>query len=361
MTIAAPCPGPRPATPLQTKHIPFEGIPRSAWDALLSVSARPTPFSRWTFHRAWWDAYGETSDARYLVCCRPGTDDVIAIVPLMIRATSSEPGSAARTLFMGASYHADYATILCRPGDLAEVSEAVACALTGDAGRSWDTIDLRRLRHDDPALTHLTDAFLAMAPDWRVSVGQEDVCPVVTLPADGDWEAYLATLDKKARHEIRRKLRRAEAVGPVRFRQLPLEAASVEAFIALHQARWGDQGLFPDTPDGARSRRFLHRLTELEAAEGASAQLMLGEVSVGDRVVVSTVAFDDGTTCFFYNAGMDPAARDLSPGVTGTAAYLRDRLEAGRIRFDFLRGDEPYKYEWGAVDEPVGRIVVTRS
>ena len=43
-----------------------------------------------------------------------------------------------------------------------------------------------------------------------------------------------------------------------------------------------------------------------------------------------TVGFDDGSTCYFYNAGMDPAAREISPGVTGTAAYLRDRLEAGR-------------------------------
>ena len=44
---------------------------------------------------------------------------------------------------------------------------------------------------------------------------QEDVCPVVTLPADGDWDDYLGTLDKKARHEIRRKIRRAEAVGEI--------------------------------------------------------------------------------------------------------------------------------------------------
>ena len=58
---------------------------------------------------------------------------------------------------------------------------------------------------------------------------------------------------------------------------------------------------------------------------------------------------------------MDPAAPEASPGVTGTAAYLRDRLAAGRRRFDFLRGDESYKYEWGAVDEPIERLLVERS
>jgi CelD/BcsL family acetyltransferase involved in cellulose biosynthesis len=325
------------------------------------VSASPSPFSRWTFHRAWWEAYRETSEPRYLVCCHPATDDVVAIVPLMRRTTPEGPhGEApARTLFMAASYHADYATVLCAPADLPAVAAALACALRDDPRDAWDAIDLRRLRRDDPALDALADGFRGVG-EWQVEVAQEDVCPVVTLPGDGDWEGYLATLDKKARHEIRRKLRRAETVGPVVFRPLPLDASSVESFIALHQARWGAQGLFPDTPDGVRSRRFLHRLTALEAAEGERAQLLLGEVSVGDRVVFSTASFDDGRTCFFYNAGMDPAARELSPGVTGTAAFLRDRLEAGCQRFDFLRGDEPYKYEWGAVDEPIERIVVRR-
>jgi CelD/BcsL family acetyltransferase involved in cellulose biosynthesis len=105
----------------------------------------------------------------------------------------------------------------------------------------------------------------------------------------------------------------------------------------------------------------MHRLTELEAAEGAAAHLQIGEVRAGDRLIFVGVGFDDGLTCYFYNAGLDPTARDLSPGVTGTAAYLRDRLEAGRRRFDFLRGDEPYKYEWGARAEPIRRLLVLRG
>jgi CelD/BcsL family acetyltransferase involved in cellulose biosynthesis len=30
-------------------------------------------------------------------------------------------------------------------------------------------------------------------------------------------------------------------------------------------------------------------------------------------------------------------------------------------RFDFLRGDESYKYEWGARDEPIQRLLVRRT
>ena len=148
---------------------------------------------------------------------------------------------------------------------------------------------------------------------------------------------------------------------PIRFERSDLGPKAVDRFIELHQARWGDEGLFPRTEGGDRSRLFLHRLAELEAQEGDRAQLQIGAVSVGDRVIFATVGFDDGETCYFYNAGMDPDARDLSPGVTGTAAYVRDRLEAGRRHFDFLRGAETYKYEWGAKDQPIYRVLVQRT
>ena len=188
----------------------------------------------------------------------------------------------------------------------------------------------------------------------------EDVCPVVTVPSS-DWDEYLATLDKKHRHEIRRKLRRAAVIGDVTIEVSPPTDDAIDAFIALHDARFGEDGLFPHTADGERSRRFIHRLAELERAEPDGGQLHVGLVRCGQRLVFAILAFDDGLTCYLYNAGMDPAAAEASPGVTGTAAYLQDRMAAGRRRFDYLRGAESYKYQWGAVDEPIERLLVERS
>ncbi len=274
------------------------------------------------------------------------------------------PGEA-KAVFFGASYHADYASVLADPSDLSPVAAAVAEALArppdpAHGGTPWDVVDLRRLRPTDPALGALEDALRATAASaWLVTREQEDVCPVVTSPS-GEWDAYLATLAKKARHEIRRKLRRAAAVGDLTIEIGPPTIAAIDAFIALHRMRFGDDGLFPDNPGGERSRRFIHRLAELERAEPDGGQLHVALVRCGKRLVFAAMAFDDGATIFLYNAGMDPSAANVSPGVTGTALYLQDRLAAGRRRFDFLRGNEPYKYEWGAVDEPIERLLVTR-
>ena len=115
------------------------------WDRLAAQTPAATPFSRWTFHRAWWDAYGDSAHEQYLVCMpRDAPSDRIdwelvrAIVPLMHRHEVEPEDIATRTVlrerdhgadcrvvppdakavFFGASYHADYATILCAPADL---------------------------------------------------------------------------------------------------------------------------------------------------------------------------------------------------------------------------------------------------
>ena len=375
------------------RPLAFSQIPRPAWDRLLAVTADATPFARWTVHHAWWDAYGSTAHDDYLVCLRGGAADsggtpdgrdIVAIVPLMHRhelepddertATilrrHTDAGTRvrpdAKAVFFGASYHADYATILCSPDDLPAVARAVVEHLAGPLNPShgdqeWDAVDLRRLRQQDPTLTTLEAAFRdeAVRRGWQVLREREDVCPVVTIA--GSWDDYLAGLGKKARHEIRRKMRRADAAGGLTLRLPDRDTEAVDRFIELHQARFGEDGLFRPGEGGDRSRRFIHALAELESGEPDGGQLQLPQVYCGDRLLFAAVSFDDGRSTYLYNAGMDPSASDLSPGITGTAAYLRDRIAAGRQRFDFLRGDEPYKYEWGARDEPIERLLVLRE
>ena len=132
----------------------------------------------------------------------------------------------------------------------------------------------------------------------------------------------------------------------------------LDAFIDLHQRRWGERGLFPATPGGDASRVFVRRLFEEFGADGPA---RLSFLTVGGRRIAAGIHLDDGRSLSYYNAGIDPDARELSPGVVLVARYVQAAIEAGRERLDFLRGDEPYKYEWGAEDEPIRRILVRRT
>jgi CelD/BcsL family acetyltransferase involved in cellulose biosynthesis len=368
----------------------FDAIPAETWDALADRTPAATPFSRHCVQRAWWDAYGATAHDQTLIVVEegiaatagpdtPAAERIVGIVPLMHRheiepgdvaartTMRHQPGSVLRpvpasatAVFFGASYHADYATVLAAPGDLPAVCGAVAAYLAAAGAPAWDVVDLRRLRAGDPAADALAGAFEGAAPGagWIVTREQEDVCPIATLPAGLDFEGYLGTLDKKDRHEIRRKARRAEATGEVRLERSAAPIDDLDAFVELHQKRWGAEGLFPPTQGGAASRRFFAGLFEDCAPTGI---VDLSFLTVGGRRIAAGVTFDDGDSVYYYNAGVEPDARELSPGVVMVACYMQRAIESGRRRVDFLRGDEPYKYEWGAVDEPIERLLIQRT
>lgn len=366
----------------------FGSVAPEVWDALAARNPWSTPFARWAFHRAWWDAYGASAHDQTVVVVDPaaGSDrEPVAIVPLMHRHqveptdlathTTMRHGSTveltpvpstAKAVFFGASYHADYATVLAAPADLAAVAEALATALAAATGfddehpAPWDVVDLRRLRCGDPTADALAAAFGRRGTDrdWTVDLEREDVCPVATIP-DGvaDLEGYLDGLGKKDRHEIRRKIRRAEKAGDVALVASSDPRTDLDAFIDLHQRRWGADGLFPPTPGGDASRLFVRHLFEGSGSDGPARLCFL---TVGGRRIAAGITFEDGDTIAYYNAGVDPDARDLSPGVLMVAKYIERAIASGRRRLDFLRGDEPYKYEWGAVDEPIQRLLVRR-
>jgi CelD/BcsL family acetyltransferase involved in cellulose biosynthesis len=386
---SGPTPTLSPAAPdradLQVEQRPLSAIPRDAWDELAAATPWATPFSGYAFQRAWWDAYGGNAHEQTLIVCRSDASRPLAIVPLMHRheveptdpltqstmrhggpATLTHVAPTAKAVFFGATYHADYATILTAPESLPAVAEAVVDHLSAppspfDSHPSpWDVVDLRRLRCGDPAAEALATAFgrREIAQHWTLNLEREDVCPVVHLPTGADFDEYLSTLGKKERHEIRRKIRRAQSVGDIALTNSPDPIADLEAFIDLHQRKWGDMGLFPPTPGGEASRTFVRRLFEENGADGP---LRLSFLTIDDRRIAAGLMFQTAEGYFYYNAGVDPDARDLSPGVLLVAEFIRRALADGAPRLDFLRGNEAYKYEWGAVDEPIQRLLVRRD
>lgn len=371
-----------PTVRFRVERRPLDRFTRETWDALVARTPAATPFSTWAFQRAWWDAYGENAHDEILAVVpedAPTGAEPIAIVPLMHRheveasdalthttmrhrrGTDLTPVPAtAKAIFFAASYHADYATVLASPADLPAVADAVAAYLAGPDCGDWDVVDLRRLRCVDPAGETLAAAIgaIEISSGWTLNLEREDVCPVVTFPDGVDMDGYLATLGKKVRHEIRRKVRRAETHGEIRLEDSADPLGDMEAFIDLHQKRWGEDGLFPPTPGGEQSRVLFRRLFELFGAEGP---LRLAFLSVGGRRIAAGVHVVAGDRVLYYNAGVDPEARDLSPGVLMVYAYVARALAEGTRQLDFLRGDESYKYDWGAVDEPIQRLLVRRD
>lgn len=183
----------------------------------------------------------------------------------------------------------------------------------------------------------------------RWSRQQTDSNPVLPLPAS--FEDYLRGLGKHQRHELRRKMRRAERLGgPLTF-VLDRSAARVDDFLRLHRASHPEKHAFMDS----RMEAFFRTLLGNWAREGV---LHLALLEARGQALAAMLQVSCGKVLHLYNSGFDPAYRELAPGVVLLGLCLREAIAGGFAEYDLLRGTERYKYDLGGQDRPVWRLDV---
>ena len=90
--------------------------------------------------------------------------------------------------------------------------------------------------------------------------------------------------------------------------------------------------------------------TEREALRPVDEAVRFGqdpELSFAPAPVASFICTEYGDCVGLYNSGFDPAHSRLAPGIVLLGHVIRDAIERRVPTFDFLRGDEPYKYAFG--------------
>ena len=170
-----------------------------------------------------------------------------------------------------------------------------------------------------------------------------------------DWEEYVAGLSKKHRHELRRKLRRLNTAEGVRWYSLT-EPAEVEAamddFFELLAMSRHDKAEFL-TP---QREKFFRALASTMSRQGL---LSLFFMEIQQTRVASAMTFDYGGSRLLYNSGYNPEFSYYSVGLLLKALSVKSAIEEGKSYYDFLRGNERYKYHLGGIDKPIYNMVVT--
>jgi CelD/BcsL family acetyltransferase involved in cellulose biosynthesis len=123
-------------------------------------------------------------------------------------------------------------------------------------------------------------------------------------------------------------------------------------FLELHRRSRAGKARFMD----GRMETFFRRVTAALADRGM-ARLWLLEASGGPLAGFLTVEWDG--TVGLYNSGFHPDRAALAPGIVLLGHLIRDAIARGQRRFDFLRGEERYKYDFGPVPESVHRVSIS--
>jgi CelD/BcsL family acetyltransferase involved in cellulose biosynthesis len=320
---------------------------RDSWNALLKGSTSDCVFLTHEWLSSWWKHLAEGRRLSIVVACDGGT--LAGILPLAER-----PAQYARMMprvleFIGSGViGSDYLDAIIAPGREQEVSEAF--------GRYFESrglmLQFSQLRMGRCAVSHL--AKLLSRSGWTIVETKLNVCPHINL-ADMTWEGFLQQLGPNIRKNLNRYLRIIPKTFDMRVEcaQSPDEGGSaLEHVMELHRKRWGTSGVSEafQTPAVVEFHREFVRL----AAEQGWLRILL--LWLNGQPAASLYGLRYGPTFYFYQSGFDPEFSKHSVGVATMGLSIQSAINEGALEYDFLHGDEEYKFHWASATRDLGRM-----
>jgi CelD/BcsL family acetyltransferase involved in cellulose biosynthesis len=331
------------------------GVPsgdvRSDWQLLLDEDPHATIFQGPRFLGAWHEVFGNVTPTRVHTVHRDGR--LIGVVPDANDLQGSVSGPEEVRRFQGGTEVTDYLGPISRIEDRADVAEAYIGHLAADV--DWDELVAGGLAED----SGWADAFRRAAHANELMIFSEDiedVCPRIDI--SGGYDAYLSGLPGKLRQEQTRKARKlARDAGDLALVEVPADeaVAQLDAFLDQAAESHPEKAGFFARPD-------MHAwFKALAAALGDDRTFRLHRLEVGGLPAASAVSLVHGAEWGLYNSAFDPTLGSLAPGMVIVTLLIEQAAREGYRTFDLLRGDEPYKYRFGAVDQPLHRLTIARS
>ncbi len=316
------------------------------WQRIYEAMPESSPFDSPQWNRTWWKHFGDGSKMMLRSIVREdGTTALIAPMRL-----DSEHDAGVCT-FIGGTDLVDYLGFK-HDGHLDDYVVALLLrSLYEDDGVS--ALVLESLPED----SHTFHAVQRVASDigWEMHVWDEGVAPRVSLPRTVD--DYYASLTKKHRHELRRKLRRLNNAGDVKQVEISTPddvARGMDDFIRLHRSSSIDKRDFMT----AQRESFFRDIAVELACDGLT---RLNFLYLNDEIVATSLGFLVGKTKYLYNSGYEPDRAWLAVGLLNHAICILKSIEEGVEVYDFMRGDERYKYHLGAVNRHIYTVRLDRS
>ena len=330
-------------------HRDFNEINETEWNTLLQRNSTNAPFLDHGYLKRWWEfkGGGEWQNGELAIISGRQDGKLAGIAPFFITTHKG----INKILFLGSIEISDYLDLIV-DADFAEEFTEGLFDLLAKQFSSIKEILLYNLPQSSPNMPLLEK--YAQKHGWKTNAEKAYHTPIIQLA--GDWDTYLAGIDKKQRHEIRRKLRRAEE-----------SSESVQWYIANDGEKLDSEidGFFDLMVLDEEKKNFLTPLMREQmrilihwAFERNLLQLSF--FTVEGKKAAAYLCLDYQERIWVYNSGFDPQFREYSPGWVLLAYLIQHAIQSGKHSFDFMRGDEDYKYRFGATDGFVMKMQISK-
>jgi CelD/BcsL family acetyltransferase involved in cellulose biosynthesis len=311
---------------------------RREWQELFAAAAEPSPFVSWEWIAAWQRWLGQGRTPR-VFCARAG-GRLVGLLPLGEAQHWGALPSQVRVLSLLGErlVGGDYLDVLAAAGWERASASAIFEHLARD--ESFDVLDLDGLAGDSPSLPMIAWR-LGVDSRFTVTVLPGQLCPFVAI--EGAWDDVL----KRSRrpHQFKRRFRELESHPGFQARSAttPEEVGpALERLFGLHAKRWAGQG--GSDAMGRPEVRDFHRDAVGRLARAGMARIE--ELWIEGACRASYYGMQVGTRYYLYQTGYDPEWARRSVAFIRLGLSIQAAVERGLASYDFLRGNETYKFDW---------------
>lgn len=310
------------------------------WRTFCERATCQVPFLTPEWMLTWWKRWGGVNQL-FVVTVRNRGGRLVGLAPFCIRRSRLKRwGPRALRFLADQGVGTDHLDLIAEPDIAAEVVHEVVGSIQRHRAE-WDYLELVDGAEDSPTFALLRKELRTCGLCEHML--RSSVCPFTPLPAT--FDEFLAGVSSNLRYNFRRRRRALEREPGFKFvvveKQRDLEARFGEV-ARLHRLRFDDRR----TRSSFLSAGIqdFHMETLPLFARHRTARLFFLEVQ--GKAIAGLYGFSVGNRFSFYQSGMDPAWSSKSVGLVLMGCVIEEAIRTGHREFDFLRGDEDYKFMW---------------
>ena len=315
---------------------------KSDWIFLSGESVNTNPFLDWSWLEKWMMEYAfkDTVYVRHL----QDKDNRQVIIPFHYKEGTLS--------FFGDKYFADYASILVSNG----ADELLCYSIEKIVNELKPN---RLLLEPIPSSDIYFDKIISGIKKSGYCVTLEYICdnPYVEFP--NGYDEYLKTRSKRFRQELRTTENRLKRMGEWNFSFAKSDEEAKEMMdklIYFHLGRQSEKQGY-SIFSCKKNRDFFYDLTHFSTSHG---KISMSAIRLDGVIISGAITITTSTTMYYWIPSFDIDIKIGSLGKVHIRELIRSCCDSGIERFDFMGGDESYKYQWATGSYHISRIVAYR-